>query len=572
MCGCHGRCCKCLPATLLEWSGDRDFTSDLDIRSHAGYFSELTERQPPNTSSLWRIRYAPDEAFLEYLTDTKTLVSGSFLSGSVLIDYFPFDAEAALHSGPVRDGLIYGLDMVPAGEVSQNLYHQPSWVYVDPYAAAVDRSFVGSANLKSYNTNGSSFPTDWTIQDHPDNPVDLPWALEAGCVRCGCSTTITWPSRGFTRYSPWTPYAGLLATDPASSTLATTTVGGCCLSVTGDDKQSIYWPGDEAEPDHEATCPADCIVWVSDMQVTTPAGTVTGGGGRSIPGASLPSDAPAHPALSLASAGGTSIQLEGWAGQVNGSDVIRAARGDAAAIENVDCLWLTNPYYTATVLGPSTISSGLASGDLQWLRDWLALGNKTLILDTPWKHTTLTHGNQPLNESVYYDPSNPSFYRIDNHRTTLANQFLSWVGSSMTLYDIEEQYLVTTPPTVTKLMSSCSCNSTATHALAPAVETLFSGVRDTVATVVNVSTGNLTIYPMGISGGTALYELDCTMSTGGTPSSETHTCVAVEEFGSGNRIIATSLSLASLTGSEDSVGMAHVPGIGGMISRAISTA
>lgn len=563
MCNCHGRCCKCLPATLLTWSGDRDFTGDLDIRNFAGYTSELTERQPPNTSAVWRIRYNPDEDFLQYLTDSRTLVSGSVLDGGAFIDYFPYSPETALLSGPVRDGLMYGLDMVPAGEMSQNLYRWPTFAYANPHTAAVDRNFIGSINLKSYDDNGSPFPANWTIQDHPDNPIDLPWVLELGCVRCGCKDNITWPRRSFTRYDPWVPVggtgSGYAATDGTASTLTTTTVPGCCLSITDNDKQSIHWPGDEAEPDKQSPCPPDCIVWLSDVLPISGAPFWSGAGARSIPGASFPSDAPEHSAVSLANAAGRTLQLEGWTGRAGGSDVVRAARGDSADVDNVSCIWITELEHAAESEQPHTYSYDMVAGDFQWLTDWLATGNKTLIVDAPWKYRDESWG------STTYDA------------ITSANNTLSRIGSGLSMYTIDGNG---------SHIDSLSCDSTGLHALAPSGENLFSASNHATGAYLVVNSGWLSnfvlVYPdvakaAGISGGTALYEYDCTIHTP-VPflppivTSETHPCIAVEEQGNGSRIIAGSISLNDTIGAEDRVGMSSVPNIGNLITRIVESA
>lgn len=557
----------------MQWSGDYDFTSDLDIRNFAGYFSELTERQPPGTTTLfWRIRYAPDQAFIEYLTDTLTVVDGSTYDGSAFIDSFPHDIDSPILSGPVRDGIMYGLDMVPAGRLVNNIYRWPTFSPGDPYTAAADHSFIGSIDLKNYNQNGSPYPGNWTGQHHPDNPIAVPWVLEIGCSRCGCLDGITWPSHDNWHYSPRVLYGGGNgAIDPENSTLISTHVEGCCQSITADDLESAYWPGDEAEPSHAAICPPDCIVWNSDVRVITNPSFTGGGGARSIPGKSFPSDAPSHPAKTLADAGGTVAELYGWHGTLNGTDVTRAARGDSADIDNVNCLYLVNPYYTADFMQGSMWSYPHGSADLQWVRDWLSLGNKTLLIDTPWRHLdseTETWADSSSGTSISYQPS-------------IANRFLGWLGSSLSLYQIPDSN-VSPQPASWKYINGYTCQSTATHDLAPDAETLFVSGYTTGSGYQNLSMPGGGIispaYPMGISGGDAIYEADCLMHTnilgqsGLVTTYETHPCVAVEEFANGNRIIATSLSFNNLVSHEAYSGLAHIPGIGGMIARAIATA
>ena len=572
MCGCHNRCCKCIPATIMQWSGDYDFTSDLDIRNFAGYFSELTERQPPGTTTLfWRIRYSPDQAFIEYLTDSLTVVDGSTYDGSAFIDSFPHDIDSPILSGPVRDGIMYGLDMVPAGRMANNIYRWPTFSPGDPYTATADHSFIGSIDLKNYNQNGSPYPGNWTGQDHPDNPIDLPWVLEIGCSRCGCLDGITWPSHDNWHYSPRVLYGGGNgAIDPTNSTLISTHVEGCCQSITADDLESAYWPGDEAESSHAAICPPDCIVWNSDVRVITNPSFTGGGGARSIPGKSFPSDAPSHPAKTLADAGGTVAELHGWHGTLNGTDVARAARGDSADIDNVNCLYLVNPYYTADFMQGSMWSYPHSSADLQWVRDWLSLGNKTLLIDTPWRHLdseTETWADSSSGTAISY-------------QTNIANRFLGWLGSSLSLYQIPDSNV---SPVVygLKFINGYTCQSTTTHELAPDAETLFVSGYTTGSGYQHLympGGGLITpLYPMGISGGDAIYEADCRMwtTTEAGPfivTDETHPCVAVEEFANGNRIIATSLSFDNLVSHEGASGLAHIPGIGGMIARAIATA
>ena len=558
MCGCQGRCGKCLPAVLLEWTGDRDFTSVLDIRNYAGYFSELTERQPPNSAVVWRIRNNPDQDFLEYLTDTKTLVAGSELNGTAFINYMPFTNAAAIHSGPVRDGIMYGLDMVPAGRAAANIYRWPGplpFVQQDPLTAAVDHNFVGTADLKSYNTNGNPFPANWTVQDHPDNPIAIPWALEIGCARCGCLDSITWPAHADWHYDPWVPYGGvgggLTATDPDNSTLVSPNVAGCCQDITPDDLESVYWPGDSAEPDHSPVCPPDCIVWLSDMLAMGDPRLISGGGVRSIPGKSLPLDADDHPALQLATSIGSVVQLTGWTGLSNGTSAARSATGSDAAISNVDCIWLVNPYYTAQGMGDFTRSWNMAAGDVQWLIDWLALGGKTLIVDTPWKHTSNppTWSNPPGNL---------------NWRPEFGNEFLGFLGSSLSLYDIDDDL---------RVVYQLDCESTELHPLAPDPELIFSGNLALPANYVQINNGTLTLPPMGLTGGTTIYEHNCVMRAtdlSGNPgelTNETHPCIAIEDMGNGSNLITGSISIEGQSGAASGVGLANVPGIGNMIAR-----
>jgi hypothetical protein len=502
----------------------------------------------------WRIRYAPDQAFIEYLTDSKTLVAGSVLDGTAFIDYFPHDNTAPFLSGPVRDGIMYGLDMVPAGRFANNLYRWPTFSPGDPETSAVDYNFIGSINLKSYNTNGSQFPANWTVQDHPDNPIDLPWSLEIGCTRCGCVDGITWPNIDNWHYDPANYYTGTVAIDPESSTLVSTRVTGCCQSITANDLQSLYWPGDEAEPNHAATCPPDCVVWVSDVWPTIGLLT-TGGGARSIPGASLPSDAPDHPAVAIAAAGGAVAQLDGWSGKILDQDVARASRGDSASIDNVDCIWLVNVYSIYSTLSDTTISYGMTASSVQWLVDWLALPNKTLIIDAPWKHVDWSHASAPSLAAGY--------------KVGAGNQFLTWIGSSLSLYAVD----VYSPSGF--VVDSCDCVSTQLHSLAPDAETLFSGDRpgDGLNNPIGITGGGVISHiTMGITGGTTLYELDCVMRPFGASGStqQTHPCVAVEDLVNGSRIITGSISIDSKVNGELDVGLIHVPQIGNMIARAVA--
>lgn len=578
-CGCGSEQCECKTITLLEWSGDRDFTGDLDIRNYPGFRSSILTRQRAGTSLLWRIRYNPDRAFMEYLVDTKTIYMGDEYQGIGFVSYFPFSNAAAIHSGPIRDGIMYGLDMVPAGNFPLNIYRWPTWPppngLISVYDRPVDRYFQGSANLYAYNTNGSPFPASWTRQDHPDNPVSIPWALEVGCARCIDNASVSWPDHTDWHYDHLTDYGGIPSpADPVIPTVVGTPVDGSCQAVTDNDLQSIYWPGDEVEPDNPATCPPDCIVWVSDMWPITPTALLNGvpGGARSIPGASLPSDAITHPATTLAAAGGNTVQLDGWSGRFAGDDVVRAARGDSAAIANVDCIWLVDVYNTFGALQEFTWSYSLAEGDVQWIKDWLALGGKTLIVDAPWKHVSNTF-------AVGVNPTGAVQPNI-----AIGNTFLGWLGSGLSLYAIESHLTATGFPY--RVIVSLDCVSSQSHALAPVPETLFTGIGwpdgSSLLTQIALSGGGaLDAGALGISGGTALYQYDSVirtvvapLSTGPSAASdgdETHPVIAVEELGNGSRIIAGSISISGRVHAELSRGLSHVPGIGNLIVRAVQS-
>ena len=570
-CNCHCQCCYCRTWTLLEWSGDRDFTGDLDIRNYPQYQAAMLNLKS-QTSMLWRIRYNPDQAFIEWLADNKILTSGSYLNGTFFVDFFPFTSEAAFFSGPVRDGIIYGLDSVPAG---RDPVHPG-----DPYADSVNPYFDGGYSLKYYNTNGSAFPVNWTVEDWPTNPVAIPWVLELGCARCPCLDAVSWPDHTRFFYDPEVSFSpldpggiGSAAVDPEASTLTSETTDGSCQAITDDDLQSIFWPGDEAEPDHSATCPPDCIVWVSDMWPLAPLLLLYGvaGGARSIPGASFPSDAPPHPALALAAAGGTAVQLDGWSGRFAGDDVARAARGDSAAIANVDCIYLVDVYNTFGAMQQYTWSYSLAESDVEWLVDWLDLGGKTLIVDAPWKHVS----------STFAQGANPS--GLDQPNISIGNDFLGWLGSSLSLYAIEDGH---SPGYPYRALVSLDCVSTESHALAPVPETLFSGVgwpegSSRLTAVPLAGGGSIDPVVTGISGGSALYEYNCVIRTVVAPlqtgpgaasdGDETHPVIAVEELGNGSRIIAGSISISSKVHAEERRGLSHVPGIGNLIVRSVQS-
>lgn len=564
-CRCGGEACACKTLTLFEWSGDRDFAGDLDIRNYPGFRSSILNSQKSGTSLLWRIRYNPNQAFTEWLTDNKILNGGSF--GFNNQEYFPFASETAYFSGPLRDGIIYGLDSVPAG---RDLLHPG-----DPYADPVNYFFTGTADLYHYNTNGSAFPASWTVEQWPANPVAMPWVLELGCARCSALDAVSWPdhTRWFyspaVSFNPFTPGGiGSAAIDPAASTLISETVSGTCQVITDDDLESVFWPGDEAEPDHAATCPPDCLVWISDMRLISNPSFTGGGGARSIPGKSFPIDSPEHPATALAAAGGYVSQLEGWTGRIGGDDVARAARGDSADIGNVDCIWLVNPYYIYDFLQGSLVSFNMASGDVQWVRDWLALGGKTLIIDAPWNHVQGTS-------------SNPTGSQQPN--IVLANDFLGWIGSSLSLYAIEDHLSGGTYPF--RVIAEVDCVATQQHALVPVPHTLFSAVQwpagSSLLTAIPFGGGNIDPTATGISGGTALYQYDCVVRTITAPlqtpgstfdTNETHPVIAVDELANGSRIITGAISVSYVNHAELRQGLSSIAGIGDLIARIVQSA
>jgi hypothetical protein len=557
MCGCHDRCCKCLASAVLEWSGDRDFTGDLDIRNYPGYIAALTDGQPVNTASLWRIRYNPDQAFVEWLTDNKIQLEGS----GPYAAYYPYSSESVTMEGPIREGLVYGFD----AEYSAVISPSPEMV------------FPGTANLKYWNTNGSAIQNDWTFEDWPGNPVSLPWVLETGCTRCCCMDTANWPrhTRFYydpeVRYFPGSPGGnGGSIVNPAESTLTSAAVNGCSNAMTGEGSKSIYWPGDSEEPNHAPVCPPVCMVWENGARPGSgsPSNTAYGlGPSKEYPGSPDPATPPK--AYQIATNIVATSWQSGWTGRVYSHDgftglhgnvpAARSTRGDAAEIDDIPCLFLVN---TAGMRGDGNMvfayTFGFVTADVQWLIDWLALGDKTLLIDTPIYFSD----QASVGAGISFGPPN-------------ANLFLSAIGSGMTLTDMPR------PDGGAPTWRRMIVESTETHSLAIDPEQLLQ-VDWVPGSPGSMKTGDifveLTNY--GIDGGTPLFQ--ARLQASGTPYIDYATVpvVSIEETGT-NRIILGSLATwrPSGGGAADVYtqhwgadgGLTHTPNIGNFIGRVLAT-
>lgn len=577
---CCCECCTCRPSLVLEWTGDRDFTGDLDVTTYPLYQARfLTQR--PETSMLWRIRYQPDEAFEQWLTDNRivrTLISGPFVTA----DDVPSNAAAEL-SGPVRDGMIYGLDTVPVSQGwTTNGLGQIIWPTLPP-----DWNFDrGTRNFQYWNTNGTpGNRANWTQEDWPGNPVSLPWVLELGCARCPCVESVSWPDYENWHHDPvcwydhWTPAGecqflggnGGGAIDPAQSTLISTTESQDCLDSSFDDQQSVYWPGDEVEPDHPPDCPPACIVWTPHLWDSSGSGTDSIATSRSKPGVGY--GTASEPGLAYTKA--TQL-IEGvyhavcWSGR-NERHVItsRCARGDSADIAAVDCIWLAGGQWVQRFV----------AADMQWIVDWLGLGGKTLIVDDA---TSVT--------AAWLDLAGVPVGTFPGNNSANANLFLGAIGSSMTFYDIQtyhpaDEVTPGDPAWWSSYFISTTVKSTQAHTLAPDPETLFTPTisGDNEVSVGTQQLASLAVLggtaAIGISGGTALYEHDATMQYPGplpsllpsTQGPETHPVIAVEET-NGNRIIACSLKwLGPLVDDTDTGSLTVTPNINAFLGRVLTT-
>ena len=536
---------------VLEWSGDRDFTGDLDIRNFAGYITALTDGQPVNTASLWRIRYHPDDTFETWMTDNRILRPSDGEQDPAL----PSNATAEL-SGPLRDGIMYGMDVVDTS--------------TGDLTAAVDSLFLGTRNLTYWNTNGQ--PGNrfaWTQEDWPGNPVAIPWVLETGCTRCGCGclSAVNWPVHKNWHYDPICHYDEIIsngecvylggpgggAIDPSRSTLVSESVKGCRNAVTFYETAAIHWPGDEAEPNHEAVCPPSAIVWTNGMQDPVVSGGVAGPT-RWKPGEGYGGRGLVHIAHTLADQLiGNVGWLVGWTGKLGHNDMSRAARGDAADIANVDCLWLVPTQQLETAAGYAGTVQDFVSTDVDWLNDWLALGGKTLLIDCAARCDASNSGSGGYTQSA-----------------AGANLLLGALGSSLSFYEIEiwNPALNGGAGSYDNLLETITCDSTATHSLAPDPEELFETVPNWSpwTGVHRYGSMQLALPRTGCTGGTTLYEYNATDSVAGAV---THPVIAVEETG-GNRIVACSIGWTS-PGNFLFEAFHKTPNINGFLERLLTT-
>ncbi len=540
-CGCCS-CCACRTTVAASWLGDRDFAGNLDLRLYPGFDTRVLDNQRAETSLFWRIRYQPDQAFVEWLTDNKIVVIGGSIDTPL---WFPWTSETAELSGPVRDGLICGLDVVPMTDA------------LAPTAPA-DQYFNGTGNFKYYNTNGSPFPLQWTFEDWPENPVALPWILEIGCARCPCLDEISWPDHLHWYYDPVDYYSGTrLAVNPDLSTLVSPTTEGECQVMTDDDRLSAYWPGDEIEPDRPPICAPDVIVWESNMRFISVQGDAYGPG-RWIPGKGYGFRAPEHVAYDLAAVQGSVSWLVGWYGDYGDADAARAVRGDTADIDDVKAIWLCSTPNSYGIFGPVGWQYNFTAARMQWLVDWLALGNKTLLVDSPQRLSTV--GRQDPDPSKVH---------------TRANLFLSAIGSGLSILRLP--YTAPNQPPQSEDHTNIfklKVVSLESHPLAQTPEELFytsdPSSGGTYYPISGASTAHLQLPMFELSGGTPLYEYQVeTYTSGGLAG--THPCVAIEELGNGNRIIATSIISTTYTGPWTLEGLSRVPNIGPFIGRVMAS-
>ncbi|MEK9810236.1 MAG: hypothetical protein VW362_07290 [Candidatus Nanopelagicales bacterium] len=203
---------------MIRWRGDRDFTSDRDIRNYPLYHHELLDWQEGPTSLLWRLRFdVENRSFLDELRDAGTTVGRPTLleESSEFINEVPvwftgdsppirdglgnpayfrrwtarvrdLDAGAVdnvLQIGPVRDGILYATEAAFGYRHSLGAFN--SWVF----ATGVPVSFGFNEDWQAIGAGGIVSTL------YPLDPfVDVPLAIDVGCIRCSRSQNVaTWP-------------------------------------------------------------------------------------------------------------------------------------------------------------------------------------------------------------------------------------------------------------------------------------------------------------------------------------------------------------------------------------------
>tara|TARA_R110000824_G_scaffold15044_7_gene63629 strand:+ start:3408 stop:4877 length:1470 start_codon:yes stop_codon:yes gene_type:complete len=325
---------------VFQWSGDFDFTNFREVADFPNYRFSVLEGQENPTGLVWRIRY--DFSDLEWLTllvDRQIKKNGAGgIAAYVDADFwyltvglrktFP-DAHC---TGPVRNGRLMGLTTAQA--------------------------HLG--NFPPLNDNGFRAGDGWQffgqMFDGPE-PLDMPWALDVGCVRCSYSKQkISWPRIQTHRYVENGNTGEIYwSTDPETRVVETADLVEECHVMIQEELNGFYWPGDAADPGIELPCAPRLAVWNHWPTVVSNAiGT------------------PFHLLLSSYRAIDPDVAwFRGWAKPGGGQSV------NNCHLDQFDVIVLE---------GPRRQWQGNAGGGgaMDGLRDWLDLGGKTLFVTNPW--------------------------------------------------------------------------------------------------------------------------------------------------------------------------------------------